>query len=177
MTTAFFTDERCFWHGGGNYAMTLPVGGLVQPGGGLPESPETKRRLTSGRSSGKAPLSSSSPNAYCSSIEYGWFSSGKAPGRSSLNWMWPNREWVWESNWLIGRAGVPYPPDTRFVANVAAVGFSDVAANDFSLAHASALRAKGFRGANPGVDFGIIRAVLIAALAGVPNELPKGQRD
>lgn len=45
MTTAFFRDERCFWHGGGNYALTLPVGGLVQPGGGLPENPETKRRL------------------------------------------------------------------------------------------------------------------------------------
>lgn len=46
MTTAFFTDERCFWHGGGNYAFTLPVGGLVQPmPGGLPENPETKRRL------------------------------------------------------------------------------------------------------------------------------------
>ncbi|GGH52249.1 class II histone deacetylase [Frigidibacter albus] len=43
--TGFFTDERCFWHGGGNYALTLPVGGFVQPGGGLPESPETKRRL------------------------------------------------------------------------------------------------------------------------------------
>ena len=49
MTTAFYTDERCFWHHGGNYALTLPVGGpigaLVQPGGGLPENPETKRRL------------------------------------------------------------------------------------------------------------------------------------
>lgn len=45
MTTAFYWDERCFWHGGGNYALTLPVGGLVQPGGGLPEAPETKRRL------------------------------------------------------------------------------------------------------------------------------------
>ena len=46
MTTAFFSDERCFWHGGGNYAFTLPVGGLVQPmPAGLPESPETKRRL------------------------------------------------------------------------------------------------------------------------------------
>ncbi|OYU16711.1 MAG: deacetylase, partial [Rhodobacteraceae bacterium PARR1] len=44
MTTGFYTDERTFWHGGGNYAFTLPVGGLVQPGGGLPESPETKRR-------------------------------------------------------------------------------------------------------------------------------------
>ena len=45
--TGFFFDERCFWHGGGNYALTLPVGGLVQPlaAGGLPESPETKRRL------------------------------------------------------------------------------------------------------------------------------------
>lgn len=45
MTTAFFHDERCLWHGGGNYAFLLPVGGFVQPGGGLPESPETKRRL------------------------------------------------------------------------------------------------------------------------------------
>ena len=47
MTTGFFWDERTFWHGGGNYAFTLPVGGLIQPlaAGGLPESPETKRRL------------------------------------------------------------------------------------------------------------------------------------
>ena len=47
MTTGFFWDERCFWHAGGNYALTLPVGGLVQPmaAGGLAESPETKRRL------------------------------------------------------------------------------------------------------------------------------------
>ena len=47
MTTAFFTDERCFWHSGGNYAFMAPVGGLVQPAatGGLPENPETKRRL------------------------------------------------------------------------------------------------------------------------------------
>ncbi|ESW62426.1 MAG: histone deacetylase [Rhodobacter sp. CACIA14H1] len=49
MTTAFYSDERCFWHHGGHYALTLPVGGamggLVQPGAGLPENPETKRRL------------------------------------------------------------------------------------------------------------------------------------
>ncbi len=45
MATGFFSDERCFWHGGGNYMLTAPVGGFVQPGGGLPESPETKRRL------------------------------------------------------------------------------------------------------------------------------------
>lgn len=47
MATGFFWDERCFWHSGGNYALTVPVGGLVQPlaAGGLPESPETKRRL------------------------------------------------------------------------------------------------------------------------------------
>ncbi len=45
--TGFFFDERCFWHSGGNYAFMLPVGGLVQPAaaGGLPENPETKRRL------------------------------------------------------------------------------------------------------------------------------------
>ncbi len=45
MTTAFFHDERCLWHAGGNYTSTVPTGGLVQPGGGLPESPETKRRM------------------------------------------------------------------------------------------------------------------------------------
>lgn len=46
MKTGFFWDEKTFWHGGGNYAFTLPVGGLVQPmAGGLPENPETKRRL------------------------------------------------------------------------------------------------------------------------------------
>lgn len=45
MAVGFFWDERCFWHGGGNYALTAPVGGFVQPGGGLPENPETKRRL------------------------------------------------------------------------------------------------------------------------------------
>ncbi|GKY86888.1 class II histone deacetylase [Sinisalibacter aestuarii] len=45
--TGFFSDERCFWHSGGNYAGMVPVGGLVQPlaAGGLPENPETKRRL------------------------------------------------------------------------------------------------------------------------------------
>lgn len=45
--TGFFWDERCFWHYGGNYALTAQVGGLVQPmvSGGLPEAPETKRRL------------------------------------------------------------------------------------------------------------------------------------
>jgi len=45
--TGFFWDEKCFWHGGGNYAFTLPFGGLVQPlaAGGLPENPETKRRM------------------------------------------------------------------------------------------------------------------------------------
>ncbi|APX90405.1 class II histone deacetylase [Brevirhabdus pacifica] len=50
MKTGFFYDELCFWHSGGNYAFTMqvggPGGGLVQPSmGGLPENPETKRRL------------------------------------------------------------------------------------------------------------------------------------
>jgi acetoin utilization deacetylase AcuC-like enzyme len=45
--TAFFHDERTLWHAGGLYAGLAPVGGLVQPSatGGLPEDPETKRRL------------------------------------------------------------------------------------------------------------------------------------
>ena len=45
--TAFLWNERCFWHAGGNYASVAPVGGLIEPltAGGLPENPETKRRL------------------------------------------------------------------------------------------------------------------------------------
>ncbi|MEM6891421.1 MAG: class II histone deacetylase, partial [Pseudomonadota bacterium] len=47
MATGFFWDEQCFWHAGGNYAFTLPIGGFVQPlnGTGLPETQEAKRRL------------------------------------------------------------------------------------------------------------------------------------
>ncbi len=47
MTTGFFWDELTFWHSGGNFAEILPVGGLVQPkvAGGLPETPESKRRF------------------------------------------------------------------------------------------------------------------------------------
>lgn len=47
LKTGFYFDEKTFWHGGGNFALTLPVGGLVQPlvAGGLPEAPETKRRF------------------------------------------------------------------------------------------------------------------------------------
>lgn len=49
MTTGLFWDERCFWHAGEGYAGTYPLGGHVQPlsYGGLPESPESKRRLKS----------------------------------------------------------------------------------------------------------------------------------
>ena len=47
MATGFYWAERCFWHSGGNYAGMAPVGGVIQPpaAGGLPENPETKRRL------------------------------------------------------------------------------------------------------------------------------------
>jgi len=47
VATGFWWDETCFWHSGGSYAFIMPVGGLVQPlaAGGLPENPETKRRL------------------------------------------------------------------------------------------------------------------------------------
>jgi len=45
--TGFYWDEKCFWHAGGNFALTMPLGGNVQPlaAGGLPENPETKRRM------------------------------------------------------------------------------------------------------------------------------------
>ncbi|WP_137723356.1 class II histone deacetylase [Prescottella subtropica] len=44
---ALYFDEKCMWHSAGQYALTLPVGGWVQPpsGSGLAESPESKRRL------------------------------------------------------------------------------------------------------------------------------------
>ena len=46
MSTGLYWDERCFWHAGGNYAGTMPVGGFVQPlPDGLPDNPETKRRF------------------------------------------------------------------------------------------------------------------------------------
>lgn len=47
MTTAFYTDERCFWHTTGEHALIAPVGFPVQPpaGGGHAESPESKRRF------------------------------------------------------------------------------------------------------------------------------------
>jgi len=45
--TAFFSEELCFWHTGGLHALTLPVGGWVQPpaAAGYAESPESKRRM------------------------------------------------------------------------------------------------------------------------------------
>lgn len=45
--TGFFFDEHCFWHSAGLFALTLPVGGWVEPpsGSAHAESPESKRRL------------------------------------------------------------------------------------------------------------------------------------
>ncbi|MEE2774640.1 MAG: class II histone deacetylase [Pseudomonadota bacterium] len=45
--TGFFSHEECFWHSGADFALTVPVGGSVQPlySNGFPENPETKRRL------------------------------------------------------------------------------------------------------------------------------------
>lgn len=47
MKTGFFWNEMCFWHAPSGYALTAPLGGLVQPlaAGGSPEDPETKRRF------------------------------------------------------------------------------------------------------------------------------------
>ena len=45
--TAFFWNEKCFWHGAGNFAFLVPVGEFVEPSNisRLPETPESKRRL------------------------------------------------------------------------------------------------------------------------------------
>ncbi|PCE24255.1 class II histone deacetylase [Burkholderia ubonensis] len=47
--TAFFTDERTFWHTGGTHALFFPVGGWVQPpsAASYAESPDSKRRFLS----------------------------------------------------------------------------------------------------------------------------------
>ncbi|MGB1257744.1 MAG: class II histone deacetylase [Thiolinea sp.] len=46
-TTAFLSDERCFWHSTGEHALVFPVGDWVQPpsGAGHAESAESKRRF------------------------------------------------------------------------------------------------------------------------------------
>jgi len=48
-TTAFLTDERTFWHTGGQQVLILPVGGWVQPpnSASYAESPDSKRRMLS----------------------------------------------------------------------------------------------------------------------------------
>lgn len=47
--TAFFTDERTFWHTGGSHALFLPIGGAIQPpnAAAYAESPDSKRRILS----------------------------------------------------------------------------------------------------------------------------------
>jgi len=43
--TGFVTDERCFWHDPGNYALMLKPGGYVEPYNRHIENPDPKRRL------------------------------------------------------------------------------------------------------------------------------------
>ena len=45
--TGFFWNEKCFWHGAGNFAFLVPVDEFVEPSNSsrLPETPESKRRL------------------------------------------------------------------------------------------------------------------------------------
>ena len=45
VTTGFVTDERCFWHDPGNYALVLKPGGYVEPYNRHIENPDPKRRL------------------------------------------------------------------------------------------------------------------------------------
>lgn len=44
-STGFVTDELCFWHDPGNYALVLPPGGWVEPYNRHIENPEPKRRM------------------------------------------------------------------------------------------------------------------------------------
>lgn len=44
-STAYITDELCFWHDPGNYALMLKPGGYVEPYNRHIENPDPKRRL------------------------------------------------------------------------------------------------------------------------------------
>ena len=44
-TTAYITDELCFWHDPGNYALMLKPGGFVEPYNRHIENADPKRRL------------------------------------------------------------------------------------------------------------------------------------
>lgn len=43
--TAFVTDELCFWHDPGNYALMLKPGGFIEPYNRHIENPDPKRRM------------------------------------------------------------------------------------------------------------------------------------
>ena len=45
MKTGFVTDERCFWHDPGNYALMLKPGGFIEPYNRHIENPDPKRRF------------------------------------------------------------------------------------------------------------------------------------
>lgn len=45
MKYGFVTDERCFWHDPGNYALMLKPGGFIEPYNRHIENPDPKRRL------------------------------------------------------------------------------------------------------------------------------------
>lgn len=45
MRTGFVSDERCFWHDPGNYALMLKPGGWIEPYNRHIENPDPKRRL------------------------------------------------------------------------------------------------------------------------------------
>ncbi len=44
-STAFITDELCFWHDPGNYALMLKPGGFIEPYNRHIENPDPKRRM------------------------------------------------------------------------------------------------------------------------------------
>jgi acetoin utilization deacetylase AcuC-like enzyme len=45
ITTGFVSDERCFWHDPGNYALMLKPGGFIEPYNRHIENPDPKRRF------------------------------------------------------------------------------------------------------------------------------------
>jgi hypothetical protein len=93
--------------------------------------------------------------------DYGAFGSGKGEGTGALSFFMPDA--VFANNAIVGALAGSYPTGNHFPATVAAVGFKDAAAGDYSLLASSSYKGKG----SDGKDLGADMAGLTAAIAGV----------
>ncbi len=85
------------------------------------------------------------------------FGSGSQQGTPTLTRY--AQQWQFDRNVIVGMTGPSsaYPPGNYFARNVAAVGFTNPAAGDYSLSPRSPYRGKASDGSDPGVDMAALR--------------------